>query len=64
MAAIENAEVILSSALDAEQDCYDNIPENLQESERCEKMEEAIDNLESAIEKLSEAKDYISDASA
>lgn len=37
----------------------DNCPENLQGSERYEKMEDAVDNLNDALEKLEEAKEYI-----
>ena len=36
---LERASGYVSQALDAEQDCLDNMPENLQSSERYEKME-------------------------
>lgn len=39
------------------------IPENLQDSERYQKMESAIDNLESAIDSIDEAKESIDAAS-
>lgn len=39
---------ILSTAADEEQEAFDNLPENLQMSERGERMEEIIDLLESA----------------
>lgn len=54
----------VTRALDAEQDCLDNMPENLQYSERYEKMEAAIDNLETAVERIDEAKDCLEEASA
>lgn len=51
----------ISNIIDEEQDCLDNIPENLQTSEQYENMESFIDlledgvsSLESAIEKIEE----------
>ena len=42
--------------LQAEEEEYrDNIPENMQESERYEKADEACDNLSSAVDSLEEA---------
>ena len=42
--------------LQAEEEAYrDNIPENMQESERYEKADEACDNLSSAVDSLEEA---------
>ncbi|MBQ8001438.1 MAG: hypothetical protein IJ298_09645 [Ruminococcus sp.] len=61
---LERASGYVSQALDAEQDCLDNMPENLQSSERYEKMEAAIDSLEAAIESIDSAKESIEDASA
>lgn len=45
-----------------EEDYRDNIPENLQGSERYEKAEEACDNLDSAVYSLEEVIDYITSA--
>lgn len=46
-----------------EEECYkDNMPENLQGSERYERAEEAIDALESAISSLEDALDSIEEA--
>lgn len=45
-----------------EDDYRDNIPENLQNSERYEKAEEACDNLDYALSSLEEALDYIESA--
>ena len=42
---------------DEEQDYYDNIPENLQYSQRAEDSEAAIDNLDEALDLLNEAYD-------
>lgn len=53
---------LVSRALDEEEDCLGNIPDSLTESERYEKMENAVDalsdaaeNIETAIERISEA---------
>lgn len=50
---------IIGEARDDEQDCLDNLPENLQNSERSEMMEGAIENLEEAIERIEEAKSSV-----
>ena len=43
-----------------EEECYwDNMPENLQNSVRYEKADEAVYNMEYAISSLEEAIDYI-----
>lgn len=47
----------LESIKDDEQDYYDNIPENLQYSQRAEDSEAAIDNLEEALDYLNEVYD-------
>ena len=49
---LELALGIVSGVLDEEESCLDNIPENLQGSERYEKIETAVDNLESVIESI------------
>lgn len=51
------AEEKASLVLDEEQDALDNIPENLQESDICERIEEAVDNIESAMEQIEGARD-------
>lgn len=38
-----------------EQDAYDNLPESLQDSERGDRMQEAIDNLDDALTLIDEA---------
>ena len=45
---------LISDILSDEHDAYDNLPESLQESERGQAMEDAIDNLESAQEEIDE----------
>lgn len=47
----------LDSIKDDEQSYYDNIPENLQYSQRAEDSEAAIENLEEALDLLNEAYD-------
>lgn len=58
------ASTIVNNALDQEQDCLDNMPENLQMSERCEAMENAIAHLEDAASYIEDAKSRIEEASA
>lgn len=60
---LEKASDYVSQALEGEQDCLDNMPENLQYSEKYEKMEAAIDNLEEAVESIDSAKESIEEAS-
>lgn len=45
-----------------EEDYKDNMPENLQISERYERAEAAVDALDSAVSSLEEALDYIEEA--
>ena len=47
---------------DEEEEYRDNIPENLQGSERYERAEEAVDALDSAMSSLEEALNYIETA--
>ena len=49
---VETAKQDLEDVLLEEQEYYDNIPENLQGSERAEASEEAIGNLEEAVDAL------------
>lgn len=46
-----------------EQECLDNMPENLEGSYRYEKMENAVDKLEDAISNIEEACDALGEAS-
>ena len=52
--SVEQALAILEDVLYAEEDAYDNIPENLQSSWRAEESEEAIDALNDAIDLLTD----------
>ena len=47
----------LDSIKDDEQDYYDNIPENLQYSQRAEDSEQAIEYMEEALDLLNEVYD-------
>lgn len=38
-----------------EQDAYDNLPESIQDGERGDRMQEAIDNLDDALNLIDEA---------
>lgn len=59
---LEAAEEIIRDAMDDEQEGFDNLPEPIQESEKGEVMEAAVDSMESALEAIEEAKDHVSDA--
>ena len=48
--------------LDEEQECFDNMPENLQESDRACAIQDSIDNLENAIDKIEDIIDDLSEA--
>ena len=52
---LDNCINTLDGILWDEQNYYDNIPENLQYSERATTSEEAIENIEAALECLNEA---------
>ena len=57
--AIQRIEDLLQTILDDECEAYDNIPENLLESERAINSAEAQENLEAAIDSLEEAISYL-----
>ena len=59
---LERAYEIVSNVLDDEEMSLYNIPENLQGSEKYDKIETAVDNLESVIESVESAQEYISTA--
>ena len=59
---IREAQSILESCRDDEQDYLDNIPENLQSSDRYYRAEEAIDSLDEAIDSLDSAADQAEEA--
>lgn len=53
---------IVSDALSQEEDCLDNMPENLQMSDRYENMENAVDCLEDATSSIDDAISKIEEA--
>lgn len=53
---------VVDKALGQEQDALDSVPENLESSERYEKMENAVDALSDASEELDEALEHIMEA--
>jgi len=61
---LSGASSIIDSVCDSEQDSMDNLPENLQSSERFERMENAVDNMGDALEKIEEARECIAAAMA
>ena len=52
---VEQAKNLLDAAKEEEQECFDNLPEGLQQSERGQQMEENVSTLESAVDALDEA---------
>lgn len=52
----------VSKIRDKEQDCLDNMPENLEGSEKYSTIESAVESLDDAIEKIEEAIEHIGDA--
>lgn len=59
---LNRAQAIVESAVDQEDDALSNMPDNLQSTERYEKMENAIDKLNDASEKIDEARECIEEA--
>ena len=55
---------LVSTALEQEEDALDNMPENLQGSERYEKIEAAVDLLNDASECIDSAIEKINEASS
>lgn len=59
---LERASSIISDVLDEEEEVLDNIPENLQGSERYEKIEDTCVNLYDASEDLDSVIENINNA--
>ena len=59
---IEKTIEIVEEVRDEGQGSLDNIPENLQNTERYETMEQAVKSLENALDSLNEAVDEIDSA--
>ncbi len=53
---------IVQQVFDDEYDALNNMPENLEYSDRYEKMEKSADALEEAVNKLEEVKDLLEEA--
>lgn len=56
---LETLKSLLEEIQADEQEAFDNIPENLEGTERYEKAEEAVDNLDAAVDALEDVLDYI-----
>lgn len=56
---LRSASDIVDRVIDEEQDSLDNIPENLQGSQNCEKLEDEIDVLENVIDIIESANENI-----
>ncbi len=63
-AAIEEVKSDLENIYDEEQEAFENIPENLEGSERYEAAENAVDNLDSAFSDLDDVLNYLEEAIA
>ena len=59
--SLEEIKSNIETMMEDETEKLDNMPEGLQESERGEAMQEAIDNLESASSSLEDAIDYLNE---
>jgi len=59
--AIENAKNEIENIREEEQESYDNIPENLNMTDRASTMEENIDNLDYIVSSLEDALEYFDD---
>lgn len=55
---IVEAKETIEICLEEEQECYDNLPESIQESERGEEMENNVEQLQECSDNL----DYATDA--
>ena len=62
IAKIEEAKELLETLQEEEEEYRDNMPENLQGSEKYEMADEAVDNMSSAVDALDEAVSYIESA--
>jgi len=59
---VEGARVIIEEVTQEESEAYENMPENLQYSERGELIQEAINNLEYADNSFDELLGYLEEA--
>ena len=59
---LSRASDIVSGVLEDEQDSLDNMPENLQYSDKYERMEAAISKLEDGLNNIEAAEECLSEA--
>lgn len=59
--SLDEIKCAIEEMRDDEECKFDNMPESLQESERGDAMQAAIDNMESAASSLEEAIDYLNE---
>lgn len=59
---LSKASDIVSNVLDDEQDCLDNMPENLQYSDKYERMEAAVSKLEDGLNNIEAAEECLEEA--
>ena len=59
--SLEEIKSNIETMMEEEQSKFDNMPEGLQESERAEAMQNAIDQMEYGIDSLQEAIDNLSE---
>lgn len=62
VSSLNSIQSTLESVLDQENDCLDNIPENLEGSDMYNKIQLAVDNLEDAIDGIGEVVRSVQDA--
>lgn len=62
VALLATAFSIVEHISDDERDCLDNMPENLEYSERYEKMENAVDKLDDAAQGIQDVIDLLNEA--
>ena len=60
---LEKAALLIERAADEEQDSFDNLPDSIQDGERGEKMEAAIELLEEVGDQIDGVLDKLSEAS-
>ena len=60
--ALDKCWSLLSDIFDEETECLDNIPENLQDTDRCEKMRMYADSIEDACGFVEEALSSVREA--
>lgn len=59
---LEELQAELQMLKDEEEEAYDNLPESLQDGEKGEAMQEAIEYLDNADSFIEDAKDALNDA--